>query len=152
MGQHQTAFFVAGKKCLNASDGIAQNKIGARGGAVADTQPNDFGSAAKQSASLKKVGIFGDDDEAIVPGILPDFDVRCSTQPAIRNVYRAGVDIGEGTRQTRRQVLVKEELHSGTISNLRSASAAKARQARMSVSVRSGKSARISSGFMPPAR
>jgi len=132
MREHQTAFFARFKKCLNAFGGVAQNKIGARGGAVADTQPDDFGSAAEQGTSLRKIGIFGDNDEAVVPGILSDLDIRSSTQSAIGDVKGAGVDLGEGTCQSRRQVLVEEELHSGTISNLRSASAAKARQARMS--------------------
>src|SRR5437762_7263532 len=52
-----------------------------------------------------------------------------------------------------REVLVEEQPHAGgTETNKRSRSAAKARQARMSSRVKSGKSRRISSSLIPDAR
>ena len=62
-------------------------------------------------------------------------------------------EVREDGEETGREVLVEEQPHAGgTETNLRSRSAAKARQARMSSRVKSGKSRRISSSLIPDAR
>src|SRR5712691_362596 len=66
---------------------------------------------------------------------------------------RVRVEVCETVQKTGREILVEEQPHAGgTDTNLRSRSAAKARQARMSSRVRSGKSRRISSSLIPDAR
>src|SRR4051812_45626039 len=66
---------------------------------------------------------------------------------------RTGEVRGEEPHEPVRQVLVEQQFHDGGITIIRrSRSAAKARHARMSSAVRSGKSARISSCVIPPAR
>src|ERR1039458_10575840 len=137
--------FSAAVESLNARRGIPQNEIGSPSSAVADAQPDDFGRTAEKETPLREIRVFADDSEVIYLCVLPDLDVGGAAKAAIPEVDRTGVEIAKGRRQTGRQVLVKQEFHNETISNLRSVSAAKARQARMSASVRSGKSARISS-------
>jgi hypothetical protein len=55
MRKNQAAFFVAGKEGLNPQHGVAKYKIGARSGAIADTQPYDLGRAAKEETSLREI-------------------------------------------------------------------------------------------------
>jgi len=95
MGQHETAFLVAAKKSQNTFSGVAQNKIGARGGAVADTQPDDFGSATEKVTSLRKIRVFAYDGEAVFGSVLPDLAVGSSSETAVADMGRIWVDLVE---------------------------------------------------------
>jgi hypothetical protein len=46
MSKDEAAFSAVGKKCIDAWGGVAQNKLGAHRGAVADAQPDDLRRAA----------------------------------------------------------------------------------------------------------
>src|SRR2546422_5189361 len=86
-------------------------------------------------------------------GVLPDGVVVGSLQADLADMRRARVQVCESGQKTGREILVEEQPHAGgTDTNLRSRSAAKARQARRSSRVRSGKSRRISSSLIPDAR
>lgn len=73
---------------MDAFGGVAQNKIGACGSAIADVQPNHFGWAAEKCAHHREIRVLGDDGEAIRYGILPDLGVRSSSQATILNMGR----------------------------------------------------------------
>src|SRR5712691_6213269 len=60
--------------------------------------------------------------------------------------------MGEDPHQLVTDVLVEEQLHATELARRRSRAAAKASAARMSSRVRSGKSLRIASSVIPPAR
>jgi len=70
MRQHQAAFFATGKEGMNPQSCVAQDKIGARGGTVADTQPDDFGRTTEEETSLRKIRILAGDGEAVFRGVL----------------------------------------------------------------------------------
>ena len=63
-----------------------------------------------------------------------------------------GKQIGEMANQSARKVLIEKQLHPPITASRRSRSAAKAKHARTSSSVSSGKSAKISGMLIPPAR
>ncbi len=85
-------------------------------------------------------------------GIRSNLSVIRLTQPDILDMLRVGIHIGQQSNQSRRKVLVQKQLHAITSSTLRSRSAAKERHARMSCSVRLGKSYKISACVIPEAR
>src|SRR5882672_7843352 len=60
--------------------------------------------------------------------------------------------VGKNSHKLVTQVLVEEQLHATELARRRSRAAANARAARMSSRARSGKSLRISSSVIPPAR
>jgi len=126
MRKDQTTLFDLGKEGMNARGGVAQNKIGACGGAVADAQPDHLGRTAEKEASLREIRILADDGEVVCLGVLPDLRVGSPAKATIAKVKRTGVEIGYCQCQARREILVQQEFHSETISNLRSVSAAKA--------------------------
>src|SRR5205823_4153648 len=93
------------------------------------------------------------DREPILGCVSPDGVVIGSLKANLADMRRARVEVAEDGEETGREVLVEEQPHAGgTETNLRSRSAAKARQARMSSRVKSGKSRRISSSLIPDAR
>jgi hypothetical protein len=108
---------------------------------------------AQQEAPLVEIGVLRDDRKAVGDGVSPDAIVVCRLQANLADMSRARVKIAEDHEQTGREVLVEEQPHAGgTETNLRSRSAAKARQARMSSRVKSGRSRRMSSSVIPDAR
>src|SRR5712664_2659439 len=85
--------------------------------------------------------------------VSPDGVVVGSLQANLADMRRVRMEVADEGEETGREVLVEEQLHAGgTETNLRSRSAAKARQARMSSRIKSGKSRRISSSLIPDAR
>ena len=99
---------------------------------------------------LFRSSVLRHDHEAISIRIRPDCVVVGSLQAFVSDVRGSGMQIGEKDDQAGREVLVEEQPHGGGIeTSLRSRSAAKARHARMSSVVRSGKSRRISASDMP---
>src|SRR5262245_29968966 len=107
---------------------------------------------AEQQAARLEIRVFRDNRKAVRSGVFPDFGIRRVSHPEFADVCALRENIGQQPWQSRRKILVKQEFHAGKVANLRSRSAANARQARMSSSVRSGNSATISSGVIPPAR
>lgn len=106
-----------------------------------------------QEAELTEIVILGDDDEFVARGEFPDLQVGLAAKPDVLDVPRRR----EGTRdcfdQPRTQILVEEEFHAaGELPRRRSRAAAKDRTARMSSRTIEGKSARIWSSVIPPAR
>src|SRR3990172_5550336 len=106
-----------------------------------------------EKASLVKVGVLRNDDEAVLLCIIPYRAIQRLLQPNATNVCRSRKLVGERLHQTMTEVLIKQELHWGGIeTSLRSRSAANSRHARMSAVVNSGKSSRICSWVIPEAR
>jgi len=121
--------------------------------AVPSPNPDYLGRVPQQEAPLVEIGILRDDREPMLGGVSPDGIVIGSLQANLADMRRARVEVREDGEETGREVLVEEQPHAGgTETNLRSRSAAKARQARMSSRVKSGKSRRISSSLIPDAR
>lgn len=76
-----------------------------------------------------------------------------SLKPYGGHMLRTRKYVGKAASQSAGEILIKEQLHAaGAPARRRSRSAAKARQARMSSRVSSGKSRSTSSSLMPPAR
>jgi hypothetical protein len=68
--------------------------------------------------------------------IIPNVAVIDPTEPHSIDMFRRWIKVGQRLYQPGRKVLVQQQLHDATVSNFRSRSAANARQARMSSSVR----------------
>lgn len=132
---------------------LVEQRCDGRGWGVTHPQPHRLGWMAVQKAYLMEVGVFGHYDEPVLRSLAPYGEIVSFDEAEVSHVDGVGVGIGQETDQLERQVLVEEKpQRSGTVISLRSRSAAKARQARMSSWVSSGKSERISSSLMPPAR
>lgn len=78
-------------------------------------------------------------------GMLPNLRVGCVAHLDLSHMDAFRINVGQNSRQARREILVEQKFHHGRVASLRSRSAAKARQARMSSAVRSGNSASSSS-------
>jgi len=97
-----------------------------------------------EEAELSKVVVFGDDRVGRLPGPFSDRPVCRTAQAKRADVGAPRVLRFESLGEPGAQVLVEEQLHAAEeLASRRSRVAAKARQARMSSAVRSGKSARI---------
>ena len=122
-------------------------------GTVAAPNPDDLGRRAPEEAHLVEVGVFRENRETVVSGVIPDGCVGRSGQTDIANVDGPRKLIRQGGDETRGDVLVEEEPHSGGIeTTLRSRAATNNSAARMSSGSKSGKSARISSFVIPEAK
>lgn len=71
----------------------AQNFEDGGSGAVSAPDPHDLGRCAQEEATLMEVRIFGDDDQVVFAGVLPDFTVRGGTQPDPMDMDTAGIQI-----------------------------------------------------------
>lgn len=95
----------------------------------------------------------GNDDEIMVSGVAPDRFVVVGGHAEEADMVGVGVEGDEQPDKACGEILIEEEFHAALGENRRrSRSAAKARQARMSSSRNSGKSARIALTLMPEAR
>lgn len=122
-------------------------------GAITGSNPNHFRRVAEEEAALMEIGIFGHDREAMLNRILPDRVIAGRAEIGVAHMLGVGVVVLQGGDESIRQVVIEEQLHEGgRDTSFRSRSAAKARQARMSSRVRSGKSFRMFSSLMPEAR
>lgn len=94
-----------------------------------------------QEAALPKVVVLGHDEEAVGCRTVPDRPVIGSLQSEVADMARSRKAIGNVTHETRRQVLIEQELHrhgkdttpgrvadqaAGSVTRRRSRSAAKA--------------------------
>ena len=129
-----------------------ENSFELPGGAVARPDPDYFWWRSQQKTLLAEIGVFGDDREPMQPGIFPDQMIGRRSQIDFTHMDGFRECFGKNNCQSVRQVLIEEQFQADTVKSLRSRSAAKARQARISSAVRSGKSRIISSADIPDAR
>lgn len=105
-------------------------------GTIGGAKPNNLRWVPAKDTSFLKIGVFRDDREPIISGILPNDLIIGTAQSAFMHMRRSWIKIGQHFGQARRKIFVEEKLHAFEISSLCSRSAAYARQARMSSSVR----------------
>ncbi len=114
---------------------------------IADSNPHYFRRVAEENTALMEIGILRNDGIALL------YCIRGLLQSNFANVPGVRIFLLQGLNETMGEILIEKQLHDGEIdTSFRSRSAAKARQARMSSRVRSGKSLRISSSLIPEAR
>src|ERR1035437_885765 len=91
---------------------------------IADVDPDDLWRWAVQQASLVKVRVFRNDGQSSGRRIVPHRLVVCPPEADVSNVCRFSIAVGEQLDEVMREVLVEEESHAGTLTSLRSRSAA----------------------------
>ncbi len=121
-------------------------------GAVAKPNPDDLRRSSGEDTAVEEVGILRHDRQSVQAGVAPDCPIPGPAQSCRQNVLRSRIKVVQRRNQGLRKILVEEQLHAAIVSNLRSRSAANARQARMSLSVSCAKSANISAYVIPDAR
>src|SRR5258708_34160660 len=95
-----------------------------------------FGGTPKRTLRSSKSESFETMVKPLALRVFPDRGIVSATQSALMNVCRTSVQIGQQIDQLRGKIFVKEKLHAFSISSLRSRSAANARHARISCSVK----------------
>ena len=106
-----------------------------------------------QERELPEIVVLGYNCQAVLAGVLPHLPIRTTPERGGLKVLTGGEVRMKNIHEPRAEVLVVEELHAaGGTASLRSRAAANVKQARMSSRSRLGKSARIRSSVMPPAR
>ena len=120
---------------------------------VTAPNPDDLWRRAEEEGQAVEVAVLRHDGKVVLGSMTPDSGVVGSLQADLPHMNDRVAQVPREFTQSRREVLIEEQPHAapGT-SKRRSRSAAKARHARMSSRVRSGKSCRISSSVMPDAR
>ena len=134
--QNQACFFIFLDEPRHHGKGRSQKTLYFCARAISVTNPNDFRRGARENAALLKIRILRDDGETIAFGILPYRGIVCAAQSTLMNMGRAWIKIEQLVDQARRKIFVEEKLQAFSISDLRSRSAANARQARISCSVK----------------
>lgn len=119
---------------------------------IPEPDPNHFWRISIQKATLAKIRIFAHNCVGESCCEIPHGPIRRRLKSKVSHVRRTWKGIVQNPHEVRRQVLVEEQDHAGIEIRRRSRSAAKARQARISSAVKSGKSARISASVIPEAR
>jgi hypothetical protein len=122
------------------------------GRGVAKTYLDDLWRMPSHQGPGKEIIVFRDDDEASRLGESPDSFIILVGEPDIAHVATAGKARQKNFHEPKRQILVEKSLHATDPRRRRSRSAAKAKQARISSLVSSGKSERISASVIPEAR
>src|SRR4030095_9613733 len=122
------------------------------GAAVPVGEPDHLRWSSQNEAPLVKVVVLGNDYESLLLRDFPNLRVRRSIQSEVFDVRRAWKPLPDDLDPLMRQVLIQQQLHLGRLISLRSLSAAKARHARMSSGVNSGKSCTISASDIPDAK
>ena len=134
--ENQAGFFVFLDEPRDNWERRTQETLDFRARAIAHSKQNDFGWTTQEDTAFFEIRIFGNYGEAVCFGIFPDRRIVRTTQAAWMNVGGAREKIGQYLGQMGREILVEKKLHALSISSLRSRSAAKARQARISSSVK----------------
>ena len=119
---------------------------------VAHIEPDDFRRKAFDEAALSKVGVLLSHHEMVSLCVLPNLSIWRRPQTDVTDVRTAWTLGTQGRDKRRTQIRVEENLHATEFDKRRSRAAANAKEARMSSRLRSGKSPRICSSVMPPAR
>jgi len=78
--------------------------------AVPPSNPDHFGRCPKDEAHLLKVIVLRDDREPRVARMDPNVSVLGLGHPEVANVRRIGKEVREGHDESRRQILIEEEL------------------------------------------
>src|SRR5688500_1090627 len=106
-----------------------------------------------QQAPQEEIIVLRNNCKTVLLRIIPNDIVACGHQAEGTDMRRVRIDVRERHYEPIRQILIEEQLHADGITiNRRARSAAKARHARISSSVSSGKSSRIPSTDIPAAR
>jgi len=119
---------------------------------IPDIKPDDSWREAFYEASISKICVFRNDHIIKLLTEIPNLAVTGSFQSYISYMRASGIFRHEVVHKFGAQVFVKEKFHAAELDKRRSRDAAKAKQALISSRVRSGKSERIFSSSMPPAR
>ncbi len=122
--QNQTRFFVLLDEPRDDWDSRPQETFDFGACTVACAEPYDLWRVTAKDASFLKVGVVGDNREAIIFGILPNRGIVRASQPTLMNMSRIWIDSGQHDSQVRREIFVEKKLHAFEISSLRSRSAA----------------------------
>ena len=104
--------------------------------AISRMNPNEFRRGSQEQTAFFKVRILGNDGEALFFGVLPNSFIGGAAEATLVHMQRIGIQIRSGIDESWRKILVEEQLHAFRISTLRSRSAANARQASISCSVK----------------
>lgn len=112
---------------LEADNGLvtlSEDGFDFAGCAIAAPDPNHFGWKAQNFGHLVEVRIVRDEEESMLPRIIPELCVGGPIQPKVVDVGRTWVEVGKTLDEAWRKVLVEEELHPFTTNCWRSRSAA----------------------------
>jgi hypothetical protein len=132
---------------------LAQQCFDKIGRAIAAANPENLRRMTAEKAERLEILVLRYDHKLFCFRQCPNFIVIGFLQSAIAHMLGCRLQIREREDEFVRQMLIEEQFHGGDIGNtFRSRSAAKAKQARISSRVKSGKSSRISSMLIPPAR
>ena len=149
----QQALLRARHKGRDASVAVSEELPDRVGPRVPDRQPDDFRRRTFQEAPLPEIIVLRDDGKSLKSSVLPDGFVRMTMEAGVIDVLAARKQGLQILGKMRTEVLVKQQLHAAReLARRRSLAAANARQARMSSRLRLGKSVRIWSSVMPPAK
>lgn len=142
-----------GGECHNFYNTSTEQRFDHGRRTIANPNPHHLGRIAIEKAALVEVCVLRRNSKTMLSGIPPDSSVRGILQAYIPHMLRIRIFLLQGSNESMGKVLIEQQLHDcGIDTSFRSRSAAKARQARISSRVRSGKSRRISSSLMPEAR
>ncbi len=99
-----------------------------------------LGRVTEEKTALIEISILRHDDKPLLRSILPDTCIDLFLQSNFADVPGGRIFLLQHLNKAMGEILIEEKLHDGGIdTSFRSRSAAKARQARMSSLVRSGK-------------
>jgi hypothetical protein len=143
--QDDAPFVVLFYEPLYCCEGCSKKFLNSEGSAISRMNPNEFRRGSQEQTSFFQVRILGNDGQTLFFGVLPNSFVRGAAETPLVHMRRTGIKIRQAIDEFGRKVLVEEQLHAFRISTLRSRSAANARQARITCSVRYGKACKISS-------
>lgn len=119
---------------------------------VTHIKPNDLGRCTLHITSVPKICVFGNNGESMFFAKSPNQIIVFSLQSNIPNMITFWEFRYQNLYKIGTKILVKKKFHEMEFETRRSRAAANCRQARISSRVRSGKSERILSSLMPPAR
>jgi hypothetical protein len=80
--------------------------------AISSADPNDLWRKSLQDAEITEIRILCDDYKRCLLGVFPDSEIACAIQAYDKNVFRMWKQISQASNQTRREVVIKKQLHS----------------------------------------
>ena len=134
--QNEASFLIFLNESFHRGKRGSQETLYLPGRAISRTNPNEFRRRTQENTAPFKVRILRDDGETVAFCIFPYRRIVCATQSTLLNMGRTGIQIGQLLDQLRRKIFIEKKLHAFSISDLRSRSAANARHARISCSVK----------------
>lgn len=82
--------------------------------AIAQLNPDDLGRVSGQGAAIAEIRIFRNDVKMIVAGVIPHDQIRRAIEAKRLHVSRSGEQVDQLPNQTRRKILVEQQLHAFT--------------------------------------